>query len=150
MKNLLTLLLLLPFFATAQTNTRIDNIAQMQYLMDSALLKKDTASLSRRIDSLMQNRLRAFDLGLVTVNQPGALIAAGPRYHTITGIAGLLATDLVQLYPTTDLPSGYILGDYRVTAAGSIKLNLSGPALVVLGPGYSFTCRVVALRPVVP
>lgn len=85
-------------------------------------------------------------LGTLTVSQTATIIInAGLRTLTFTGVAGVLATDDLLLFPTAALPAGYAIHNVRAAAAGTVEVVLTAP-LLAIGASFSIPCRLVALR----
>lgn len=85
-------------------------------------------------------------LGTLNVTQT-ALVAllAGTRNVTLTGVTGVKLGDDVMLFPVDVLPTGYSMGVPAATAAGTLVIPVTGPALAI-GATYSIPCRAYALR----
>lgn len=89
-------------------------------------------------------------IGTVTIAQTAVIaISAGIRTITFTGLAGLLTTDNVLLFPVVTagvgIPDGYAIHNAWCSAAGTLKVALSAP-LLAIGASYSIPCRVIVLR----
>lgn len=89
-------------------------------------------------------------IGTVTIAQTAVIaIVAGIRTITFTGLAGLLTSDNVLLFPVVTagvgIPDGYAIHNAWCSAAGTLKVALSAP-LLAIGASYSIPCRVIVLR----
>lgn len=106
-------------------------------------------SIMTRLDAVeaaVGTRIRGYDLGTVTISQTATVaLVLGVRTFNLTGVTGLLATDLVMVVEDTGMPDGYGLCGAKVTGAGALKVRMLCPVLA-LGASFSFTVRVIALR----
>lgn len=82
----------------------------------------------------------------VTVSQTAVVaLLGGVRKVTITGATGINAGDRVLLTPTGSTPAGYALGDVVATAANTLEVSFTAPALA-LGASFSIPCKVTVFR----
>jgi hypothetical protein len=82
----------------------------------------------------------------VTLGQNATVaIAAGVRTLTVS-VTGLAKDDHVIITPKTPVPAGYLVGHPTARAAGVLDVPIYAPAMII-NASYSFTARVLALRP---
>ena len=85
-------------------------------------------------------------LSNTTVSQTAIVaLLGGVRKVTITGVTGILSGDRVLLTPTGSTPSGYALADVVATAANTLEVSFTAPALA-LGASFSIPCKVTVFR----
>ena len=88
----------------------------------------------------------AIFLANTTVSQTAIVaLLGGVRKVTITGVTGVLAGDRVFLTPVGSTPVGYALADVVATAANTLEVNFTAPALA-LGASFSIPCKVTVFR----
>ena len=72
-------------------------------------------------------------------------LASGVRTITLTKVAGVKAGDRLLLFPSAELPAGYLLGHApAATADGTVKVALLLPAIVVAAK-VSIPCQLVRI-----
>ncbi len=69
-----------------------------------------------------------------------AVTLAGIRERAGVACAGVLTTDILEVYPTA-LPTGFAVHHVIPTAANTIRATISGPALAI-GTAYSIPVAI--------
>jgi hypothetical protein len=73
-----------------------------------------------------------------------AVTLAGIRERAGVTCAGVLTTDILEIYPTT-LPTGFAVHHAVPTAANIFRATISGPALAI-GASYSIPVAVYSVN----
>lgn len=84
-------------------------------------------------------------VGTVTLSESAlVVISAGIRILTFT-ISGVVAGEPLLASPNIAMPAGYAVHTAIATAANTVQVTLSIPALAI-GASYSIPCKIIALR----
>ena len=73
-----------------------------------------------------------------------AAVSSGIRERAGVTCTGVLATDILEVYPTT-LPSGYAVHHAIPTAANTFRATISQPGIAI-GASYSIPVAVYAVN----